>query len=354
MDQTLAIVSVASGLGGLLIAGGTIGWLILHPSRSHNRWSRLGVTIATWSAVVGILLGPTIIVASDMTLPLPIKGYALVMIGLNAILALAITLAALDEEIRRKKTWTIIAYISWAILTTVMLDDVWSFAPLATFGITAIALLEAVIPATVLLKLDQINLSHLRPRSAVVALVVTGVALSIWHQSTSVTVVRVPTKDHPIVAVDAAAHDHLDLDHLSAGVITSGLGQRDQPLSFTMSGRIIASKPNFHQIVRLIIEAQLGSVRSQRLKIIAAGVPQPNGSLSLTTSRVLVGINQLHIDARGRARRVLAQAVFGQLRYRNTAYAFLLTYSPVDYHLIRGVFTMWPASVSSTPVATFS
>ncbi|WP_308464330.1 hypothetical protein [Ferrimicrobium sp.] len=147
-----------------------------------------------------------------------------------------------------------------------------------------------------------------------------------------------------ITTVGLKAKSEHELNTLSAGLVTTGLGQTDRVIQLDFKGILAVSKPNFFQVVHLTLRGHISNSNSQLVLFRASGVPQPGGSLRERTSRITIRSANPAITAFGKATAILAESAFGQLQLNRHPYSYLLSYEPIGMHLVTGTIDLWPRS----------
>jgi len=183
---------------------------------------------------------------------------------------------------------------------------------------------------------------HLRP--AFVGLVLASLAVGAAAHRAPVDLEVAGTPRNAFV-VPASTKAPEEPETLSGGVVTSALAASGRAVELQLHGVFRASLPNFHQVVHVLI--LLGSSPGPRVLIRAAGVPQPNGSLALVGSHVLLDTGRAFLDGTGRLRVFAPDALIATLRLDHHAWSMLVSLQPTGNDVVSATVTLWPASPST-------
>jgi hypothetical protein len=242
----------------------------------------------------------------------------------------------------------------WQLTRWIPLAQLTLLVGLQVASLASSTLVLPVLIAAVYLYIDIYTLfcifpaleKALRPRqlgygTLLIALAAT-VSTMLFSQTQANPVLAVSSSNGVIVALVSRPTTKPDLDKISGGLTTAGLGRIDSTLQFAISGVIKVSKPNFHQIVSLYVIAHIITSRHATLHLLLEGVPQPDGALSLVHTRLFIASLSPHLFASGYATRFLDNSVVGGIKIHGHPFSYLLSYQPVGFYRLRGTLTLWP------------
>ncbi|WP_298211254.1 hypothetical protein [Ferrimicrobium sp.] len=235
-------------------------------------------------------------------------------------------------------------WVTWGVLATALLAGIYRYLPVLSMVIAAIVVLGVVLAVVSYVRdLDHRLLMRL-PVGLTIFLLLVGLGAAFVDHSSTLQL-ELGANQRPILAtVTQGSPGVLNIQHLNAGLLTSGLGQSDRVLQLDFHGYLRVTKPNFHQLVTLTIHGRFGDSKTQSLLFRARGVPQPGGALDVVSSSLTLRSRSPRLTARGRANAVLSDAVFGTLQLHHRHYTYLLTYEPTGLYVLTGSISFWPQS----------
>jgi hypothetical protein len=275
------------------------------------------------------------------------------MLGTVAVLATVLTIlrftasehrTSANPKHRGRLALYVLGWLTWGIVSITTLTAVYNFNPAIALATGSLASFGVILFLTNHISLPK-TMSVLRASLAALSLfLILDFGVAFLSHPTTLQVDLGPTQQPVLAAASSGAPGTLNINALREGLLTSGLGQSDRVLHLDFHGFIRVTKPNFHQVVTLIIHGRFGSSRTQYLLFRARGVPQPGGSLTVISSQLTLHSDSPHLTTKGHASAVLADAVFGTLLLHRHAYTYLLTYEPTGLFLISGTISLWPRS----------
>ncbi|MEX6430894.1 MAG: hypothetical protein ACYCWN_12715 [Ferrimicrobium sp.] len=308
------------------------------------------LTVVLWLGAFLLLATPTLqLTASLVSVRSTAWAFAIGSAVLVLLLVVARFLAdtyqtASSTEHFKHRIVLLASWIVWGFLAAMMLSRLYPFHPRVTLGLSALAAFGIITTIVSRAQLPEVP-NLLRIPLITIALLLAfdlGVAL-IGHVAT-LRIELGPNQKPSLATATNGSPGILNIQNLRDGVLTSGLGQSDQVLQLNFHGFIRVTKPNFQQLVTLAIHGKFGDSRTQSLLFRARGVPQPGGSLAIVSSLLKLTSASPQIKTTGRAKAVLADAIFGTLYLHHQNYAFLLTYEPTGLYIVSGSITLWPQS----------
>ncbi len=235
-------------------------------------------------------------------------------------------------------------WTAWGVLASALLAEIYRFLPLISLATATLAILGLILAIVSHVKVPDPKLLLRLPIALVAVLTLVGFGAAFVGHSTTLQI-ELGVNQQPVLATATqGAPGILDIRGLRAGILTSGLGQSDRVLQLDFHGYLRVSKPNFHQLVTLTIHGRFGDSKTQSLLFRARGVPQPGGSLDVTSSSLILRSHSPHLVAQGHADAVLSDAIFGTLRLHRRYYTYLLTYEPTGLYVLTGTISFWPQS----------
>lgn len=331
---------------GLLLAGAVLAD-IAEGSHSSSLSRRTLRSIATWLALVLLFSFFALSLVAHRSSP-----EAPLWIGLQFLLGISLIAAVADHDPRRTRIVAGTALALWIVLLSHMVITLFNnTSPLFSLLLGALGLL--VVAVVVVPRLPTFHPSKWLVGATVFVLLLAGLASTLSRTTTPVSLHGSVGRSGSLSVSSELSNPALRVTRvIRGGVVSAGLGHEDRPLEFAVSGTIAVSKPNYHQDVRLRLDLVLGYSPSQRLILMADGVPAPNGSLQLAQSRILLSLRDLHVFARGKVSTALSDAIFGTLDIRHHKYSMLLTYSTTSPTTVHGSITIWPNRIPAGKVAT--
>ena len=337
LPSTIALLGLAAVLA--VLSTGMAG----KTAPAHPR----AISVAIWSCAALLIGTPLLEVDRSATIPLVLYHSSLQFMLVLVVATLRFRASAAPG------TGRTLAAAAWILLLYSL----------------SLSTLQALQPGTVLIAMGEIllagflliyaavtlihPLTHALPptwlRVAAVAAALLGVISPLLNGNVAIAVDEISGQPTGVAAISTSRPPPPRSEIVESGITTTGLGKSDLSLSFSISGLIAASKPNFHQLIRLRIHAQIGDSRQQVLHFEATGVPQPDGSLNLLHSQLSLHAAIPHLAGAGQATHVLADAIFGTIRLHRQKYSFLLSYTPVGLHAIKGTLTLWPSGIAVEP-----
>jgi hypothetical protein len=137
--------------------------------------------------------------------------------------------------------------------------------------------------------------------------------------------------------------------NFTSGILPSDSNGSNLPIVMNFSGTAVVGNPNIHQVVVLRYHGRVGNGRTGIFELNALGVPQPDGTLSLRSSRALLLLHLHHQLGTGFLTALSSRYAEGTIHFKSgDVYRFALSTSATPSNQLIGRLTLIPTDSSSS------
>lgn len=136
--------------------------------------------------------------------------------------------------------------------------------------------------------------------------------------------------------------------NFTSGILPSDSNGSNLPIVMNFNGTAVVGNPNIHQIVLLRYHGRVGNGRTGVFELNALGIPQPDGTLSLRSSKALLLLHLHHQLGTGHLTALSSRYAEGTIHFKSgDVYRFALSTTATPSNQLIGRLTLIPADSSS-------